>query len=114
MSIGSTTAALREIDIDTFLRANTVVFDASLDQLSHESGDVMALIAHAPDWCEGVGLDRLITGNVLGRERSDDITVFKSVGSAAQDLLGASHVVREARQLGIGTEVDEIAFPKQF
>jgi ornithine cyclodeaminase/alanine dehydrogenase len=114
VSIGSTTAALREIDIDTFLRANTVVFDASLEQLSHESGDVMALIAHAPDWREGVSLDRLITGNVLGRQRSDDITVFKSVGSAAQDLIGASHVVREARALGIGTEVDEIAYPKQF
>jgi ornithine cyclodeaminase/alanine dehydrogenase-like protein (mu-crystallin family) len=61
-----------------------------------------------------VSLDRLVTGNVLGRERPEDITVFKSVGTAAQDLLGAAFVLREARALGIGTEVDDVASPKQF
>jgi alanine dehydrogenase len=114
VSIGSTTAALREIDVETFLRAGTVVFDAAVEQLSHESGDVMALISAEPGWSGGVSLDRLITGNVLGRRRPDDITLFKSVGTAAQDLIGALHVVREARQMGIGTEVDEIAHAKQF
>ena len=114
VSIGSTTAALREIDSTTLLRADRVVFDASLSQLQNESGDVIALLAESPGWDAGVSLDRLVTGNVLGRERPEDITVFKSVGTAAQDLLGAAFVLREARALGIGTEVDDVASPKQF
>lgn len=114
VSIGSTTAALREIDPATLLGADTVVLDAGLEQLRQESGDVIALLDQQPDWSAGVPLDRIITGAVLGRQAPEQITVFKSVGSAAQDLLGASYIIREARQLGIGTEVDDIASPKQF
>ena len=114
VSIGSTTAALREIDADTILRADTVVLDASLSQLRNESGDVIAVLAAQPGWQAGVGLDRIITGEVLGRRRPEDITVFKSVGTAAQDLLAASYVLREARRLGAGTEIDDITSPKLF
>jgi ornithine cyclodeaminase/alanine dehydrogenase-like protein (mu-crystallin family) len=114
VSIGSTTASLREIDAETILRADTVVFDATLDQLRNESGDVIALLEAQPDWCGGVSLDRLITGDAVGRIRPEDMTLFKSVGNAAQDLLGATYVLREAHRLGIGAEVDDIASPKQF
>jgi alanine dehydrogenase len=114
VSIGSTTAALREIDAETFLGCGSVVFDVRLEQLRKESGDVVALLAARPGWDAGVGLHRIITGEVLGRTGPEDITLFKSVGTAAQDLLGAMHVVEEARRLGVGTEVDEIATPKLF
>jgi alanine dehydrogenase len=114
VSIGSTTAALREIDPDTILRADTVVLDASLSQLRNESGDIMAVLAAEPGWQAGVSLDRIITGEVLGRRRPEDITVFKSVGTAAQDLLAASYLLREARRLGAGTEIDDITSPKLF
>jgi alanine dehydrogenase len=114
VSIGSTTSALREIDVDTFRSAQSVVFDTGIEQLSHESGDVVALLEAHPGWNAGVSLDQVITGGVLARSRPEDITLFKSVGNAAQDLLGAMHVIEQARQLGIGTEVDEIASPKQF
>jgi alanine dehydrogenase len=114
VSIGSTTAALREIDPDTLLRADGVVFDASLEQLRKESGDVIALLRDEPEWHSGVSLDRVITGQVLARRSAADITVFKSVGSAAQDLLAASYVLQQARNQGIGTDVSDIASPKQF
>jgi len=114
VSIGSTTAALREIDTDTILRADIVVFDVSLNQLRNESGDVIAVLAAEPQWQAGVSLDRVITGEVLGRRRPEDITVFKSVGTAAQDLLAASYVLREARRLGVGTEIADITSPKLF
>ncbi len=114
VSIGSTTAALREIDVDTFRRAAAVVFDAGLEQLSHESGDVIALLSAQPEWDAGLSLDHILTGGVLARSSREDITLFKSVGNAAQDLLGAMYVIGQARALRIGTEVDEIASPKQF
>jgi ornithine cyclodeaminase/alanine dehydrogenase-like protein (mu-crystallin family) len=114
VSIGSTTAALREIDTDTILRADTVVFDVALEQLRHESGDVIAALDSQPGWQAGVPLDRVITGEVRGRRGPEDITLFKSVGTAAQDLLGAGYVLREARRRGAGTEIADITSPRQF
>jgi len=114
VSIGSTTTALREIDVDTFLGADAVVFDVTLEQLTHESGDIVDLLDHDPHWDKGIALDRVITGAVLARSRPEDITLFKSVGTAAQDLLGARYIVRAAQDLGLGTDVDEIASPKLF
>jgi alanine dehydrogenase len=114
VSIGSTTAALREIDTQAFTRADRVTFDVGLDQLRHESGDVIALLAEVPEWNRGVGLDQVVTGSVLARNSPEDITVFKSVGTAAQDLLGASYVLREARRMGMGSEVVDVANPKLF
>jgi hypothetical protein len=36
------------------------------------------------------------------------------VGTAAQDLLGAGYVLREARRRGAGTEIADITSPRQF
>ncbi|MCH8962610.1 MAG: ornithine cyclodeaminase, partial [Bacteroidetes bacterium] len=40
-----------------------------------------------------------------GRTSDDNVTFFKSVGNAVQDLAAASHVVAEAEARGLGTEV---------
>ena len=114
VSIGSTTPWLREIDTDTILGADAVVFDASLEQMGGESGDIIAVLAAHPGWRAGVSLDRILTGEQPGRQRPEDITVFKSVGTAAQDLIAAAYLLREARLHGIGIEVSDIASPRQF
>jgi ornithine cyclodeaminase/alanine dehydrogenase-like protein (mu-crystallin family) len=41
-----------------------------------------------------------------GRERDDELTVFKSYGIAVEDLAAAELVVRRAREQGAGAEVD--------
>jgi len=41
-----------------------------------------------------------------GGARSLDCTLFKSVGTAIQDVVTASEVVKRAKELGLGTEVD--------
>ena len=114
ISIGSTTPALREIDTDTILNADTVVLDAPLAQMSTESGDIIAVLNTRPGWNTAIPLARIITGENPGRRHPTDITLFKSVGTAAQDLLAATHLLRQARQHGIGTELPDIANPKQF
>jgi alanine dehydrogenase len=114
VSIGSTTPWLREIDTDTILGADAVVFDASLEQMGGESGDIIAVLAAHPDWRAGVSLDRILAGEQPGRQRPEDITVFKSVGTAAQDLIAAAYLLREARLRRVGTEVADIASPRQF
>lgn len=114
VSIGSTTPTLREIDPQTFLGADLVAFDADFAQISHESGDVAAVVRTAPGWDKWTGLDQILTGAHLGRSTPRDITLFKSVGTAAQDLIGAHHILREAARRGIGNEVADVATPKTF
>jgi alanine dehydrogenase len=114
VSIGSTTAALREIDAHTFLGSDTVVFDADFEQICRESGDLIDLMRAQPTWARGTALSDLLSGVSLGRRTEREVTLFKSVGTAAQDLIGAAHIFRIAQQRGVGREVGEIASPKQF
>jgi ornithine cyclodeaminase/alanine dehydrogenase-like protein (mu-crystallin family) len=114
VSIGSTTPALREIDPQTFLGADTVVVDADFTQLSRESGDVAALLRSAPGWNGALGLAQLLNGSAPGRARDDDVTLFKSVGTAGQDLISADYILREAAARDLGRRVADIATPKVF
>jgi alanine dehydrogenase len=114
VSIGSTTPVLREIDPECFLRADFVAFDADAEQIRRESGDVAAVCANAPAWRAHASLVELATGAIKARTAPDQITLFKSVGTAGQDLLGALHVYRAALDLGVGTDVSDIALPKKF
>jgi ornithine cyclodeaminase/alanine dehydrogenase-like protein (mu-crystallin family) len=113
VSIGSTATFLREIDEDTFLRSDVAVFDASAEQVARESGDLLALAALHPDWTPSGTLDDVLTSSV-GRTAPDQITLFKSVGTAAQDLLGAHAVYRLAVERGVGLLVPDLSEPKQF
>jgi alanine dehydrogenase len=114
VSIGSTTPALREIDEPTFFGADLVVFDAEFAQISRESGDVAAVLRRQPHWDASFGLNQILTGAKLGRSAPADVTLFKSVGTAAQDLIGANYVMREAARRGVGNEVADIGSPKTF
>ena len=44
----------------------------------------------------------VLAGRVAGRRGDSDITLFKSVGCAAEDCLAASEVLARAKTLGIG------------
>jgi ornithine cyclodeaminase/alanine dehydrogenase-like protein (mu-crystallin family) len=47
----------------------------------------------------------VLTGAHAGRSSDDELTVFKSLGLAVEDLAAAELVVRKARERGAGTEV---------
>ena len=46
----------------------------------------------------------MLAGKIVGRLGDADVTLFKSVGCAAEDCLAASEVLARARALGIGKE----------
>ncbi len=50
-------------------------------------------------------LGELVAGSVAGRLDDAQITFFKSVGNAAQDVAAAQLAVQRARALGLGTEL---------
>lgn len=113
VSIGSTAPFLREIDEEALLRPNLVIFDTSPGQVGRESGDVMALLDQQPDWSPHGVIEDVLAGR-LTRTGNDQVTLFKSVGTAAQDLLAGLAVYRIASLRGVGLLVPDLAEPKEF
>jgi alanine dehydrogenase len=114
-SIGSTNTRLRELDTEVFLRADMVVLDADPEQMAEESGDLIQLRAEGKALPPGRtrSLPDLITGVSAGRENGRQLTVYKSVGTALQDVIAADLVYRHARALGLGIDVPDLCQEKQ-
>jgi len=51
-------------------------------------------------------LGELLTGKVRGRDADGDITLFKSLGLAIEDLASGYFVYEKALERNIGTSVD--------
>jgi ornithine cyclodeaminase/alanine dehydrogenase len=115
-SIGSTNTRLREMDTEIFRRADLIVLDADPDQMAEESGDLIQYRAEggALDPARTQILPNLIGGKGPGREHERQLTLYKSVGTALQDIVAADLVYRRARELGLGTDVPELCQEKVF
>jgi ornithine cyclodeaminase/alanine dehydrogenase-like protein (mu-crystallin family) len=50
-------------------------------------------------------LGQLVLGQRPARTSADEITLFKSVGVAIQDLCGAARALANARRLGLGKQL---------
>jgi ornithine cyclodeaminase len=53
-----------------------------------------------------VELGEIIAGTVPGRSSNEEITLYKSVGVAVQDLAAAALVLTAARERGVGQEIE--------
>ncbi len=53
----------------------------------------------------GTELGEVVLGRSPGRRRADEITLFKSVGVAIQDLYAAARALENARRLGLGLKL---------
>jgi alanine dehydrogenase len=115
-SIGSTNQRLREMDTEIFRRADLIVLDADPRQMAEESGDLIQYRAEggALDPARTQTLPDLIGGKRPGRVHDDQLTLYKSVGTALQDVIAADLIYRRARELGLGVEVTELCQEKQF
>ena len=105
-AVGSHRPESREMGSDTVKRA-TVVVD-SLDAINSECGDILLALeegAITPDHLRGE-IGEVLSGAKPGRTSDDEITMYKSVGIAAQDVAAASLVYRRALEQGVGTEVE--------
>jgi ornithine cyclodeaminase/alanine dehydrogenase-like protein (mu-crystallin family) len=50
-------------------------------------------------------LGEIAAGHKPGRDNQKEITLFKSVGVAVQDVAAANRVLKAAQSQGLGTEV---------
>lgn len=104
-AVGAYQAGMRELPSELMVRARVVV-----DQVAaalEEAGDVVIPIQEGALRPEAlVELGAVVEGSAPGRISADQVTVFKSVGSAAQDLALGRLVLDWAHALELGTEVD--------
>ena len=86
----------QELD-ETTLREGTLYVDR------RESAQVEGKID--PGWIHAE-LGELVTGSAAGRSSADELTVFRSLGIAVEDLFAAEYVVRRAQETGRGTTLE--------
>jgi len=108
---GACFARTRELDTAAVAAARLIV-DRRESALA-EAGDFLiprAEGAFSDDHIAGE-LGDVLLGRVAGRRTADDVTLFKSLGLAVEDLAAAHHVYQRAREVGAGVEVSLGAAP---
>lgn len=105
-AIGSYKPHIREIPGEILAKARVVV-----DHLStclEEAGDLLIPMQEGIFSEDHIAAEvgELLCGEKTGRTSDEEITFFKSVGNAAQDLTAASYVLKEAERLNLGTVLE--------
>jgi ornithine cyclodeaminase/alanine dehydrogenase-like protein (mu-crystallin family) len=105
-AIGAFTPAMCEVDPATLARARIAVDQRAAALV--EAGDLLQALEQGQiggpeSWLE---LGQLVSGEQPGRESSQQITCFKSVGLAIQDLVVALYVYARAQEMGVGMKAE--------
>ena len=106
-AVGASVPSARELDLETVV--DGALFCDSRESLRNEAGEFrLALEQGAISGEDHVRaeLGEVLAGMAPGRTGPDELTVFRSLGLAVEDLAAAVRAVARARELGIGTEVD--------
>ena len=101
--VGSSTADAREVDDDVVARTRFFIDfrPSTMDQ----AGELLHAIAAGrvtEDHIVGE-IGAVLAGDYIGRTNTEEITLYKSLGVAAQDIVTARQIVRSAEQKGLGT-----------
>jgi ornithine cyclodeaminase len=104
-AVGASLPSMRELTSETVAAA--ALFTDSRESISNEAGEYRAALES-----ELIGEDHVraelgevIAGLAPGRHDEQEITLFRSLGLAVEDLAAAERAVRTAAQIGVGTEV---------
>ncbi|GAC1429785.1 MAG: ornithine cyclodeaminase family protein [Thermoanaerobaculia bacterium] len=105
-AVGSSVATAREIDSATMSAAS--LFVDRRESAVNEGGDYLfALREGAIDERHiRAEIGELLVGSAKGRTSRDEITIFKSLGLAIEDLASAAFIFDKVRRTGGGTYVE--------
>ena len=101
-AVGSSVASARELEAD--LVASASLFVDRRESTVNESGDYLAAVDHGAVIRAEIG--ELLIGTAAGRTSGEEITLFKSLGLAIEDLGSAAYLYDKARDGGRGEWVD--------
>jgi ornithine cyclodeaminase/alanine dehydrogenase-like protein (mu-crystallin family) len=102
---GSNMVQKRELDDETIRRADRIVVD-QLEDAKIESGDLVGPVERGiTRWERMHELGSVVCGKAPGRERPEELTLFKSNGLAIQDVAAACKVLERAKAQRLGTDI---------
>lgn len=105
-AIGSFTPQMQEIPAETVARSLLVV--DSREAVWAEAGDLIIAKKQGLITTDSVHAEigEIVAGTRPGRSEDDQVTLFKSVGNAVQDVSVAARVLKEAKRKGLAMEVE--------
>jgi alanine dehydrogenase len=105
-AIGSNWAQRRELDLSALQRSYLIVSD-SCEQAQLEAGDfIIPANEGLFDWNRVYELYEVVDGQGPQRESPENITLYKGLGIALEDIATAAHVYKLARERRLGEELD--------
>src|SRR5438552_11947347 len=104
-AVGSSIPTTREIDTATM--AAVRLFVDRRESALNEAGDLLIPMREGAFTADHIQaeLGEVIIGNDLGRQSPVELTLFKSLGLAAEDVASASFILKRARARGMGQTV---------
>lgn len=104
-AIGSNWPTKSEIDVATLQKSYLIVTD-SKEQARAEAGDFIIPVGEGLfDWDRVFELAEVVGVQGPQRDSLEDITLYKGLGIALEDLATAAHVYTMAREQGLGEEL---------
>jgi ornithine cyclodeaminase/alanine dehydrogenase-like protein (mu-crystallin family) len=103
--VGGRPPEMRELDTATI--ADSAFYVDRRESAENEAFDYRDALesgAIGPGHIRGE-IGEVLIGAAPGRQSPEELTVFRSLGLAVEDLAAAEYVVRRAREAGVGTEV---------
>jgi alanine dehydrogenase len=105
-AIGSNFLGKSELDTVTVRRCAVVAVD-SKDQARLEAGDFQQPLEDGSlRWADVRELGQIIVGRYPGRKHPQDVTLFKSLGIAIEDVAVAGKVYARAQAEGVGKVIE--------
>ena len=104
-AVGASTPTARELDAAAVVRSRLYV--DRRESALNEAGDVLVPLRAGTISAEHIvgEIGEVLLGHAPRRRNASEITLFKSLGLAIEDLAAAAYVVDAARRDGSGTEV---------
>jgi ornithine cyclodeaminase/alanine dehydrogenase-like protein (mu-crystallin family) len=106
-AVGASMPAARELDLETVAAA--ALFCDSRESLRNEAGEFQLAIREGAISGEDhvrAELGEVLAGLRPGRRSEDELTLFRSLGLAVEDLAAAQVAVAVAKRSGLGVEVE--------
>lgn len=105
-AVGSNFLGKAELDVSAIRRCDSIVVD-SKDQARLEAGDfVQPLEDGVIHWADIHELGHVVVGRCTGRARPEQVTLFKSLGLAIEDVAVAGAVYQRALEARVGRSID--------
>ncbi len=105
-AVGSSVSVARELDSAAIVRSR--LFVDRRESALNEAGDILFPLREGAIRADHIlaELGDVLCGATIGRATDSDITLFKSLGLAIEDVASAHHVYARACERGVGIAVE--------